>query len=373
MLAYQLKEIEEADPKIGEDQDLLDEKRVVMNAKKLSEYADESYDILYIRDGSILEQITRVISCVKEIKEIDTELMVSLVDLDSMYYNLEETAYTLRDYGKKLEFDPARREEIEERLELLGSLKRKYGGSIENVLDKRKKIEEELNDISSLEKEIGQISNEIYDSKKKLLHKARNLSKKRREAAERLKGEIEREIHSMRMEHTRFAVHFVDSDEEGKDTDPEIHSRGIDEVEFYLSTNVGEEMKPLNRIASGGELSRIMLAMKKVLAKTGSTDTVIFDEVDSGISGAVAEVIGRKLRDVAQDHQVICITHLPQIACFGDAHFLVSKKVEGERTNTEVTLLDKAKRVDEITRMLGGVDITEKTREHAREMLEGAC
>ncbi|MBN2569501.1 MAG: DNA repair protein RecN [Deltaproteobacteria bacterium] len=371
LLAYQLKEIEEGNPEIGEDQALLEEKKIVINAKKLRECADESHDILYVREGAILEQFTRVISCVKEIKDIDTELMVSRVDLDSMYYNLEETAFALRDYGKKLEFNPARLAEIEERLELLGSLKRKYGGSIGNVLDKRKKIEEELNDILSLEEEIGQISNEISDLKKELLHKARNLSQKRREAAERLEAEIEREIHSMRMENTKFAVRFIYSAGDGE-ANPEIHSRGIDEAEFYLSTNVGEEMKPLNRIASGGELSRIMLAMKKVLARTGSTGTVIFDEVDSGIGGAVAEVIGRKLRDVAQDHQVICITHLPQIACFGKAHFLVSKKVEGDRTNTEVTLLDKAKRIDEITRMLGGVNITEKTREHAMEMLEGA-
>ena len=142
-------------------------------------------------------------------------------------------------------------------------------------------------------------------------------------------------------------------------------------MEFFLSTNVGEELKPLNRIASGGELSRIILAMKKALARTGSVGTVIFDEVDSGIGGAVAEVIGSKLRDVAQNHQVICITHLPQIACFGDRHFLVSKKVEGERTNTEVTPVEGTERLDEITRMLGGVDITAATREHAREMLQG--
>jgi len=370
LLKFQLKEIEDSAPTIGEDQNLLDEKKILVNAKKLREYADESHDILYMKEGSILEQFARVVSCVKEIKEIDSALKVSQGDLDSMYYNLEETAFALRDYVKELHFNPARLEEIEDRMELLGSLKRKYGGSIESVLEKREKIAEELRNISSLAEEIGRISVEISERKKELLHNARNLSQKRREAAERLRGDIEREIHSMMMENTTFSVKFSDALLDG-DSEPLVHSRGIDEVEFYLSTNVGEELKPLNRIASGGELSRIVLAMKKVLARTGSIGTVIFDEVDSGIGGAVAEVIGSKLRDVAKNHQVMCITHLPQIACFGDTHFLVSKKVEDDRTNAAVTLLDKTQRLDEITRMLGGVDMTEKTREHAREMLDG--
>jgi DNA repair protein RecN (Recombination protein N) len=185
-----------------------------------------------------------------------------------------------------------------------------------------------------------------------------------------LKKEIESEIRSMRMENTTFAVQFAEAVLD-KDNDPLIHSKGIDTVEFYLSTNVGEELKPMNRIASGGELSRVVLAIKKALAGRGSTGTVIFDEVDSGIGGAVAEVIGEKLRDVAKNHQVICITHLPQIACFGDTHFLVSKKVEDGRTNTMVTLLNDEQRLAEITRMLGGVEITQKAKEHAREMLAG--
>ena len=156
----------------------------------------------------------------------------------------------------------------------------------------------------------------------------------------------------------------------GDDDISSLNSKGMDEVEFYLSTNVGEELKPLNRIASGGELSRIVLAMKKVLAGSGSVGAVVFDEVDSGIGGAAAEAVGKKLKGVSKHHQVICITHLPQIACFGDTHFLVSKKVSGERTNTRVDLLSETERLDEVTRMLGGVEMTEKTRQHASEMLK---
>ncbi len=371
LLKFQLREIEEIGPQIGEDQSLLDEKKILVNAKKLREYADESHNILYVKEGSILEEFDRVINCVKNIKEIDPALKVSKEELDSIYYNLEETAFSLRDYAKELSFDQARLEEIEDRVELLGSLKRKYGGSIESVLREKEKIENGLKGISSLEEEVSQVSREISLKKDVLLQKSRALSLERLKAAKRLKGDIEREIHSMRMENTAFEVRFFDPPT-GEDGNPAVHSRGMDVVEFYLSTNVGEELKPLNRIASGGELSRIVLAMKKVLAGTGSVGTVIFDEVDSGIGGAVAEVIGSKLRDVAKNHQVMCITHLPQIACFGDTHFLVSKTIEGERTNTQVKVLDRPQRLDEITRMLGGLDITEKTREHALEMLNAA-
>jgi DNA repair protein RecN (Recombination protein N) len=172
----------------------------------------------------------------------------------------------------------------------------------------------------------------------------------------------------MRMTDTLFDVRFANYP--GKGDISCLSSKGVDDVEFYLSTNVGEKLMPLNRIASGGELSRIILAMKKVLAGSGSIGTVVFDEVDSGIGGAAAEVVGKKLKEVSKHHQVICITHLPQIACFGDTHFLVSKEVYKNRTNAGVNLLSEAQRLDEVTRMLGGVEITEKTRQHASEMLK---
>jgi DNA repair protein RecN (Recombination protein N) len=201
-----------------------------------------------------------------------------------------------------------------------------------------------------------------------MLAKAELLSRKRREAAFTLKEAIEEEIHTLRMEKAVFDVVFKNA--VAGVGEVAINSRGIDDVEFYLATNVGETLKPLNRIASGGELSRIMLAMKKVLAKTGSVGTIIFDEVDSGIGGATAEDVGRKLKDVSKHHQILCITHLPQIACFGDRHYRVLKAVSDERTVTSVDVLSREQRLDEIARMLGGAELTRKTREHAREMLE---
>jgi DNA repair protein RecN (Recombination protein N) len=204
--------------------------------------------------------------------------------------------------------------------------------------------------------------------KKEMLKKATHLSQQRRGSAAVLAKAIEDEIHALRMEKAEFKVIF-EKPSSGQDT-PVFNARGIDEIEFYLTTNVGETAKPLNRIASGGELSRIMLAVKKVLAKTGSVGTLIFDEVDSGIGGAVAEDVGKKLRDVSQHHQIICITHLPQIACFGDTHYRVAKSVSDERTVTSVDVLSEEERLDEIARMLGGAELTKKTRAHAREMLE---
>ncbi|MEA1936435.1 MAG: DNA repair protein RecN [Thermodesulfobacteriota bacterium] len=365
-LRFQLKEIEDAGITIGEDLSLSKEKNILNNAKRLVEYAAESYETLYDKGGSILEELGGTINNIKEIKKIDLDLKVSEQELDSMFFSLEDISFTLRDYVKDISFDPERLEEIEDRLEYLGRLKRKYGSTLEDVLGTKKGIEEKLKNISSLDEDIKRLSEQIFSKKTLLLEKGKLLSQRRHEAAVVLKEALEDEIHALGMANAEFQVTF---DESVKD---KICSKGLDEIEFYLSTNVGEELKPLNRIASGGELSRIVLSMKKVLAGTGAVDTIIFDEVDSGIGGAMAGIVGRKLKGVSKRHQVICITHLPQIACFGDSHYLVSKKISGERTNTHVSVLSESERLGEITRMLGGLKITEKTREHAREMLKAS-
>jgi DNA repair protein RecN (Recombination protein N) len=370
LLRFQLKELGESDLRIGEDAELQSERKVLVNSQKLKEYAEESYDILYGREGSVLEGLVRAVKNLKEIKTIDSGLEVSDEEMASVEVGMEEIAYALRDYKKGIVFNPERLEEIDDRLEYLGRLKRKYGGEIEQILEKEKAIEEELGLISSMEEEIEKTSREISEKQEIVLHRATELSGKRRNAARVLEKEVEREIHSMMMNNTGFEVRFLQSPEES-DITP-FNQKGIDALEFYLSTNIGEDMKPLNKIASGGELSRIVLAMKKVLATTASVGTVVFDEVDSGIGGAAAEAVGEKLKDVSTHHQVICITHLPQIACFGNTHFLVSKVVNEGRTNTGINFLDESERVDEITRMLGGLEITEKTREHAREMLKAS-
>jgi len=367
LLRFQLDEIEKSNLKIGEDLSLQDEKRVLGNAKKLDEYAGEAHDVLYAREGSVLEKLDGVVGNIKEIKKIDAGLKITEEDLESAFFSLEEIAFVLRDYVKGITFDPARLEEIDDRLEYLGKLKRKYGETIEDILKRKDEIGAELDKMAFMGEEIARISDEIDKLEILLLEKAKELSEKRRGVSEVLQNAIEDEIHSMRMADTVFDVRFANYP--GEEVVSSLNSKGVDEIEFYMSTNVGEELLPLNRIASGGELSRIILAMKKVLAGSGSVGAVVFDEVDSGIGGAAAEVVGKKLKEVSTHHQVICITHLPQIACFGDTHFLVSKEVYDDRTNAGVDLLSEAQRLDEITRMLGGVEITEKTRDHASEMI----
>jgi len=286
-----------------------------------------------------------------------------LKNLESIRIQLEEAALALRDYSRKVEINPARLEEVENRLEEIDRLKKKYGPTAEDILLFKKRIDEALQSFTSDEERLSQLEVELEPLRKETVALAERLSKERKRTAVELKKSIEKELGSLGMKKTTFEVR-IDA--------VSLSSKGIDRVEFLISPNIGEEVKPLAKIASGGELSRIMLAMKRILARVGGRQVLIFDEVDSGIGGAIAEVVGRKLRDLSQQHQVICVTHLPQIACFADSHHSVRKEVKGGRTVTLVDHLEKESVVDEIARMLGGVKITDKTRAHAREMIEQA-
>jgi len=365
---FQLREIETAKVAPGEDAALLDEKNIKSNVRRLTELAGSCFESLYEGEESVLSGLSQVSVKLKEIQRIDRTFNFSPEELDSITVTLEDLAITLRDYLKKMSFDPGRLEEIEDRLEQLKSLKRKYGGSLESVLEKKGRLEKELAGIVSLDGELEQLKQEISALKSDLTGKALILSGKRKKAAAALQSSIEKEVRELRMADARFDIHFREPGESG----PELDQDGIDEIEFRISTNKGQNPKALDRIASGGELSRVMLALKKILAGTGRVDTLVFDEVDSGIGGAVAEVVGAKLAGLAKSHQVICITHLPQIACFGDTHFLVSKADENDITAARVKTLTQAERLDEITRMMSGIEITKRARDYAREMLDAA-
>jgi DNA repair protein RecN (Recombination protein N) len=281
--------------------------------------------------------------------------------LESILIQLEEAALTLRNYSRRVEINPLRLDEIENRLEEIDRLKRKYGPTIEAVLSLKRKMEEALKSFTSDEERLSQLEGLLGPLRQTLDGLGERLSRERKRVALELKKSVERELNSLGMKKTVFEIRI----------DPAALSpRGVDRVEFLISPNVGEEVKPLAKIASGGELSRIMLAMKRILAKVGGRQVLIFDEVDSGIGGAMAEVVGKKLKELSRHHQVICVTHLPQIACFADQHHSVRKEVKSGRTMTLVDRLDKESIVDEIARMLGGVKVTEKTRAHAREMIE---
>ncbi len=370
-LRFQLREIDAANLKPGEDEALQEEKKILAHAGRLQEIAEAAHAALYERQGSILAELDRIIGQVRELRRIDPDFRIAPEDLDAVAIQLEDTALALRDYVKKLPRDPARLDEVEGRLDFLNRLKRKYGGTLESILRTRESIEEELRGFETVAGDIERIAEQIQTREVQLRELATLLSRERAKTAAVLEKAINGEIRSLKMERARFKV-MIDSPAVDGEAGTPFLSKGVDTVEFYLSTNVGEELKPLKRIASGGELSRIVLAMKKVLARTGSVGTVIFDEVDSGIGGATAEVVGRKLKDVSRHHQVICITHLPQIACFADGHYLVSKGVADARTKAFVRRLNDRERIEEIARMLGGVLVTDKTREHAREMLRAA-
>jgi len=372
LIKFQLKEIVEIDPQTEEDTALADEKKVLTNAQKLTDNANRAYDLLYGEQNSVCEKLKDVRNQVKEIKIIDASLKLAEADIESNFIALQEAALSLRDYGKNLFFDPARLLAIDERLEMIGRLKRKHGGSLESVLARKLEMEEELRRVFSVEEELEKLAKEEEAVKTELTQKALDLSQARATAAVKLTQAVDNEIHALNMPHAAFHVNFKKNFALENKEAVSFGPKGADEIEFYLTANVGESPKPLNKIASGGELSRIVLGLKNVLSGTGSVGTVVFDEVDSGIGGATAEIVGRKLKDVSANHQVVCITHLPQIACFGDSHYRVAKKVTGGRTATTVEMLTDEQKIEEISRMLGGVDLTQTTREHAREMISGA-
>ena len=368
LFKFQLKEIQDINPQPAEDTTFAGEKKVLINAQKLTDYANRSYDLLYGEKDSAIVKLKEVHNQIKEIKKIDAGLQIADADIEGSFITLQEAALILRDYSKNLFFDAERLTAIDERLEQLNRLKRKYGGSLEGVLHRKQEIEEYLKTVFSVEEELEKLGKEEAKIKDVLKQNALKLSQSRSRAANKLEDAVNKEIHALNMPHASFFVNF----EKGIDAAGSFGPKGIDEIEFHLAANKGEESRPLNKVASGGELSRIILALKNVLSHTGSVSSIIFDEVDNGIGGAVAEIVGRKLKDVSVNHQVICITHLPQIACFGEKHLYVSKKVVKGRTITSVNDLDSGQKIEEISRMLGGVNVTEKTREHAREMLHSS-
>jgi DNA repair protein RecN (Recombination protein N) len=363
-LSFQLGEIDQAAFKEGEEEALQEEKRFLANIQKLTAHAEGAYDDLYGREQSALEIIQSVQGHIREIIELDRQFKTQPKDLDALYFQLEDLAFLLRDYRKTLMVDPQRQGAIEDRLELLQNLKRKYGKTVTEILERREAMARERADLSQLNDCIEEMDELIATCENDLKEQARCLSERRREAALLIEKSIQEELRALKMDGVVFQVNFYrDPEKENKFT-----SKGQDQIEFYLSTNAGEALKPLIRIASGGELSRIILAMKRMMMETDPVGTMIFDEVDSGVGGGTAEVVGEKLRDLAARHQIFCITHLPQIACFGDHHFRISKEIADGRTRVCLDVLSEDDRVDEIARMIGGENPEEITREYAGEI-----
>jgi DNA repair protein RecN (Recombination protein N) len=363
LMAFQSKEIESSRIQIGEEEALKEEKKVLTHAQKLMTFAQTSEEMLYGERGSAIDKIRSIINQGREMATIDPSLSPPLKTLESALIQLEESALTLRDYSRRIEINPMRVEEVENRLEEIERLKKKYGPTIEEILLFKERADEALRSFTSEEEKLSQLEGLLGPLREEVMVLGKKLSRERRRVASELKRFVEKELGSLGMKKTTFEVSIEDLP---------LSLEGMDRVEFLISPNVGEKVKPLAKIASGGELSRIMLAMKGILAGIGGRQVLIFDEVDSGIGGAVAEVVGRKLRELSRHHQVICVTHLPQIACFAENHYHVKKEVKSGRTITLVDRLERGDIVEEIARMLGGVKVTEKTRAHAKEMIENA-
>ena len=363
LMSFQSREIEGAGLRLGEEDALKEERKILIHAEKLMGFASFAEETLYGDEGSAIGRVQAILRRGKEVETVDSSLTPLVQALESIRIQMEESALGLREYARKVEVNPQRLEEVEIRLEEIDRLKRKYGSTIEEILQTKEQMDGTLASFTSDEERLAGLERSLDPLRREVGELAEKLSGERKQTASGLKKAVERELASLGMRKTTFEV--------CRDALP-LSAKGVDRVEFLISPNVGEEVKPLAKIASGGELSRIMLALKKILANVGGRQVLIFDEVDSGIGGAVAEVVGRKLKDLSRQHQVICVTHLPQIACFADAHHSVRKEVRGGRTVTLVDRLEKESMVDEIARMMGGMKVTEKTRAHAKEMIENA-
>jgi DNA repair protein RecN (Recombination protein N) len=375
-LAFQSNEIARAKIKPGEDEELNSERARLVHAEKLHAIAFFGAEVLYGESGSVVERLKATLQRLREGAKLDPSLEPLIASVESILFQAEDVAASLRAYGEKIYFDPGRLEAIESRLDEINRIKKKYGPSLDQVLAYQDQIDLERKDLGSQGERISQLQKITSQEHDQATSAARDLSQARKKVSRELETRVEKELATLGMKKARFQI-LVDAEgvEEGEgvqDSTPRLHDKGMDRVQFLLSPNPGEDLKPLARIASGGELSRIMLAMKRIFAEETLVKTLIFDEVDAGIGGGVAEIVGRKLKEISRNHQVFCITHLPQIASFADAHFKVIKKETGGRTGVEVRRLTPDERLEEIARMLGGIKITGRTLDHAREMLKNA-
>lgn len=374
---FQIQEIESAAITLGEDEALLEEKSRLEHAEELLEIISGGYETLYEAPDSVISSLSNLGKDLEKGAGMDPGLSSIKKELEEALVRLEDAAFGLRDSKKTIQVDPQRLEQVVERIEVLTQLKRKYGNTLEEVLKCKEDLASRVEDLDGKRQELARLKKERDEIREEVIARALDLSQKRKATAQRLAEAIEDELRNLHMADTRFQVRFQQEgkghSEAGGDILNGLGPEGLDRVEFMISPNVGEELRPLSRIASGGELSRIMLALKTILARTSSVETVIFDEVDAGIGGATAEVIGEKLLSLSQYHQILCITHLPQIASSGQTHFVVTKEVVDGRTQTMISGLDPEERVHEVARLLAGKEISSQALAHAREMIEKHC
>jgi len=374
--SFQRKEIAAANLHPDEDAKLETEKRLLANSERILSAAIGAYDALYEGNVSASALIRSAARQLEELARIDEKFRESLAQLDSARITVEDIGQTLRDYAEDVEASPDRLAEVEDRLAALDRLKRKYGPSLEAVIMMGEELERKLNEMENKDEVLRKLRVELAQAAEQYLEAARTLSRLRYDAARKLEKQVETEVNELAMK-ARFKVEVGGSDEEGNWT-----SKGFDSVQYLISANPGEPLGPVEEIASGGELSRVMLSLKTTIeagmpgrarqhaAKGGGQRTLVFDEIDSGIGGRAAEAVGKKLKQLAATKQVLCVTHLPQIASFADQHFLIEKKESSGRTKTSVRPLDSEERTRELARMISGAKLTDTSIKHAEQMLK---
>jgi DNA repair protein RecN (Recombination protein N) len=365
LIAFQLSEIEKVRPVSGEDEELAATKHVLANAERVHRLCEESYAALYDSDDAVLAGLSGVWKRVGELATLDAQFSGYIEAREGIKSQLEDLADFLRKYADGIDASPARLQQVEDRLASLDRLKRKYGPTLDEVIEKGRSLTRERDLLTQTAESVEGLESALAEARARYHKDAQELSNARRDAASRFSSELERLLGELAMAHARFEVRF--------NADPLTEElwteRGIDQAEFFLSPNPGEEVRPLARIVSGGELSRVMLALKTMSVDEAEHKTMVFDEVDAGIGGRVADVVGGRLGALGDRFQVLCITHLPQIAARASTHFRIDKAVRRDRTVTTVQRLDGEGRIEEIGRMIGGALVTESVRTSARELL----
>ena len=364
-LEFQIADIRKLQLRPGLDVELEEERRLLSSAENRAQSSQRAYQALYEEERSSLSLLSGVEKDLEELAGQDPAQETLAVQLRELRYRLEDIAFLLRDYINDIAFDPARLEAVEERLAEIQKARRRYGDSVDEILAYLEEIQQEVDELAERESRIEELRREEETLASRYLDLARRLSQRRQRGAKKLGRQVERELADLNMESALFTIQLTTDETQAQE-------KGLDQLQFLISANPGEEPQPIAKIASGGELSRTVLALKSILTLENYPKTLVFDEVDSGIGGRVAFSIGERLAHLAADHQVFCVTHLPQIASYASQHFHVDKKQSGQRTVAFIARLSEEDRVEEIARMMAGRSLTATTRAHASELLEKA-
>ena len=366
-MKYELDEIVAADPKIGEDEKLAEKMQLLQNSEMIFEKLATAYEILYEQTPSCQDSLGKASNLLQEIQSFSGDINSIAEAISDCYYKLEDLKKYLRLQRDSISFSPDLLDETIERIDLLDRLKRKYGGSIEKVLNYKQELVENLKDIENSDELIEKLNKALVEYKNQLMEASQELTSKRKQVASEIETKINKELNELNFQNANLTVAFSVA---GDENNPKFGENGVDEIEFLITTNKGEVPKPLAKIASGGEISRIMLAFKRIVGDYTRIPTMIFDEIDSGISGVTASIVGKKLKQLSKNHQIICITHLAQIAAYSDHHYRIYKDDKDGRTLTNVLPLSDEEKKYEIARLLGGMDISDAALKNAEDLIK---